>query len=597
VPAPSVPFRLPVVGPGTLVWRRMQTAHVTFGRPLRAWREQLRNRWASLDATTGTVVQLSLVVGGTIVAYHYSLLTLLGELDVQSPLAYVGLVPLFALALAGAYAKPKPNEPDIYDRQLDYIIGVPLVLVAAALTALLPRHMSSTYWMYRVDLLAVPLFVAGLVAIVFGTRVLWRQRFAVLYLLLALPVLYTVVLASTLNQYTNFTVNALTTVLRYLPVAKPDALQGDAVFTVTHLHSSFPLAVVTACSGVDGLVGFLLIGLLFAAMMRGPLLRKSLWLLAGLPLLWVINLGRIMFIFWAGKEWGETVALDVFHPFIGLVTFSVGVTIWALGHRWAGLRLAPFANAGPPGAPAGARPRVLAVPTITAATILVLIVSVVIGLSDTSLKAYNLVENAVGEPRLVSFLVNPARVPGWSAEYLEQFGNGKPEFGEDSLWYRYLYRETSEDGPLHATVPVTADVINAGGLSGFEYFTIQDCYDFHGWDERGTVEESLGGGITGDALSYDSQQYGDWSVLYWIWPVEGTLGNPSATRYERVVLYVQDGAYGSVQDPYTGVKSTPAMSLDQRLVVNRDFLTGFAREIIKQQKAATTSNTSDEAAG
>jgi hypothetical protein len=237
------------------------------------------------------------------------------------------------------------------------------------------------------------------------------------------------------------------------------------------------------------------------------------------------------------------------------------------------------------------------VPTITAAALLVIVASVAIGLSDTSLKAYNLVENAVGEPRLDSFLVNPARVPGWTSGYLEQFSNGKPEFGADSLWYRYLYRQSNSHSKLHSTIPVTADVINASGLSGFDYFTVQDCYDFHGWLERGTVDESLGGGITGQALSYDSQQYGDWSVLYWVWPVEGTVGNPTATRYERVVLYVQDGPYATVRDPMTGVTTTPAMSLDQRLSVNRDFLTAFAREIIEQQKAATTASTATEAVG
>jgi hypothetical protein len=47
----------------------------------------------------------------------------------------------------------------------------------------------------------------------------------------------------------------------------------------------------------------------------------------------------------------------------------------------------------------------------------------------------------------------------------------------------------------------------------------------------------------------------------------------------------------------TGVKTSPAMSLDQRLVVNRDFLTAFAREIIKGQKAATSAATSTEAVG
>jgi len=119
-------------------------------------RERQRSWWVCLDHTSRTVVQLSLVIGGTLVAYHYSLLTLLEQLDVQSPLAYVGLVPVFALALAAAYMTPKVEEPNIYDRQVDYIVGVPLLLVAAAITMLLPHHMSATFWQWRVDLLAVP---------------------------------------------------------------------------------------------------------------------------------------------------------------------------------------------------------------------------------------------------------------------------------------------------------------------------------------------------------------------------------------------------------------------------------------------------------
>jgi exosortase/archaeosortase family protein len=573
----------------------MQTANATFGRPMRAWREQSRAWWVSLDATSRTAVQLSLVLGGTIVAYPYSLLTLIEQLDVQSPLAYVGLVPVFALALAGAYVKPKANEPDIYDRQLDYIVGVPLLLTAAAITMLLPHHMSTTYWQWRVDLLAVPLFVAGLLAIVFGVRVLWRQRLPIAYLLLALPALYTVVLNSVLLWYTNFTVDVLREVVAHVPVATASGPAVNALFMVTHHGHTFELQVVTACSGVDGLVGFLLIGVLFAAMVSGPLLRKSVWLVTGLPLLWAINLGRMMFIFWVGREWGEAIALDVFHPFIGLITFSAGVTVWALAHRRFGLRIRGFSttthlSGGEIPRPAN-NARATAVPAIAAATILVVVASVVIGIGDNNLKDYNLIENAVGQPRLDSFLVTPAHVPGWAPEYDEQFFNGEPEFGPTSLWYRYLYRQTSSTAALRSSVPIFADVINAPGLAGFNAFTVQDCYTFHGWDERPTVDENLGGGIVGQALSYDSAQYGDWSLVYWIWPVNGTAGEPSASRYERVVLYLQDGGDASVRDPLTGVTTNSSMSLEQRLTANRDFLTAFAREIIKQQKAATSAST------
>jgi len=579
----------------------MASTQLTLGPP-RARTRRSRAWWDGLDPTTRTVVQLCLVLGATVVAYHYSLLTLLQELDVQSPLAYVGLVPLFALALGAAYMRPRRAEPDIHDRQLDYIVGIPLLLVAAAVTMLLPRHMSASFWQWRVDLLAVPLFVAGLIAIVFGVRVLWRQRLSVLYLLLAVPAVYTVVLNSVLSDYTNVTVSALRGLVRLTGLAASQPGAGDAIFNVTHNGTAFPLAVVTACSGVDGLVGFLLTGLVFAAMVRGPLINKSLWLLAGLPLLWVVNLGRILFIFWVGKEWGEDIALDVFHPFIGLVTFSTGVAVWAACHRMAGLRMMTYAPHQGKAANPAAQPsssslrggqRSLAVPAIGAAAVVTIVAALVIGAGDTALRSYNLIEDAVGEPRLASFLVTPASVPGWTTHYVEQFQNGKPEFGPSSLWYRYVYLPGGASGSLKSDVPVTADVINAPGLSGFDAFTIQDCYSFHGWTERATVDEDLGGGITGQALSYDSSEYGDWSVLYWVWPVKGTIGNTSETRYERVVLYVQDGAGAVLTDPLTGQVTSSAMSLDQRLVVNRDFLTAFARKIVKAQRAATTSSSTE----
>jgi len=58
-----------------------------------------------------------------------------------------------------------------------------------------------------------------------------------------------------------------------------------------------------------------------------------------------------------------------------------------------------------------------------------------------------------------------------------------------------------------------------------------------------------------------------------------------------VVLYIRDADDQTVVDPLTGAVATAKMSLNQRLVINRDFLTAFAREIIKQQKASTVVTT------
>ena len=56
-------------------------------------------------------------------------------------------------------------EPPIYDRHVDYTIGIPLIVAAVAMNELLPAQMSAMFWVYRIDLLTFPIFVAGAVAI------------------------------------------------------------------------------------------------------------------------------------------------------------------------------------------------------------------------------------------------------------------------------------------------------------------------------------------------------------------------------------------------------------------------------------------------
>src|SRR5437870_6438286 len=109
-------------------------------------------------------------------AYHYSLSTLVRNLGVDSPLAYLGLVPFIALAMAASRGVVSKPEPDIHDRQLDYIVGIPLVVGAVAIADALPARLSTMFWVWRIDLLSFPLFASGTVALVFGVRALWRMR-------------------------------------------------------------------------------------------------------------------------------------------------------------------------------------------------------------------------------------------------------------------------------------------------------------------------------------------------------------------------------------------------------------------------------------
>jgi exosortase/archaeosortase family protein len=574
------------------------TQSIPLRQSLLGVRAQLLERWDALGEVTQTRLKVLSLIGIVLAAFHYSLSSLLQTLGYDTPLAYVGLVPVIALGLAWIHRVPRVVEPPIHDRQLDYILGLPLVAGSLIAAFVLPSRLGVMYWFNRVDLLLLPAFVAGATILLFGTRVAWRQKLAILYLFLAWPWPYTHVLLGTLNGFTSVTLAGLTTALKVIPVAT--AVPGNSgLFQVMHHGQAFPVSVITACSGVDGMVGFFLVGAAFAGTVSGGRVRKAFWLALGLVLLWMTNLARLVFIFWMGKVGGEHLAINILHPFAGLGVFCIGVVLMVLLLRPFGLRLADAraTSAIRPGAkaPAGTMPGAAdarpGTHRVFLATGIVALAGIILAGNNSTLRSYDLVASAAGEPKLGSFLAQPAAPTGWRASWVQEYSSNKPLFGQSSRWFRYEFTPAGGPSDLHSSFPVTADVINAGGLSGFGQYGVQACYSFHGYTLRDVAQVSLGGGITGDTLSFaGSRSDQDWSIVYWIWPVATAEG----TRYERIILYLQNTIGGSVSETgqvraVSGLKKalTNADPQQRRLIANRVFLVAFAREIVAHQSQQT----------
>lgn len=577
--------------------------------------EVWQHRWLDASQTTRTRIQVGVLIGAVLIAYNYSLSTLFQTADQQTPLAYISLVPVIALALAATRARPLKPEPPIYDRQVDFTIGVPLILAAVAINELLPARMSAMFWFYRVDLLSLPVFVAGAVAILFGCRTLWRQKLAIAFLFLAWPYPYEKYLLGVLNAFTDVTLVAMRKIAAWTHLATPSASSDQTLFTVTHHGKQFALSIVSACSGVNGVVGFLLVASAFAVIVRGPLVRKIVWLAGGMLLLFALNLARITFIFFAGQQWGESVAINIFHPFIGLLLFVIGVGVMLLLIRPLGMRIELGSNSTTPsvkttsalashsgggGASASGDPHppekpngnpTLAVPKIFLAIAAVVLASLVIGISNVQLRAYDLVAGVAGNAKLDAFTQGPVAPQGWRTEYETSYGWAKPLFGDTSIWNRYLIRSEGS-GSLQTNVPVVADVINTPDLSSFSAYGVEACYQFHGYALADVTQVSLAGGVTGQSLSYTSQQFGSWSIVYWILPVKLETGG---TNYERIVLYVRNSGHGVLVKGLTsgnrldnlGGNLNADNEADRALISNRTFLVAFANQLIYAQAHRT----------
>jgi hypothetical protein len=99
-------------------------------------------------------------------------------------------------------------------------------------------------------------------------------------------------------------------------------------------------------------------------------------------------------------------------------------------------------------------------------------------------------------------------------------------------------------------------------------------------------------------MSYTSQQYGSWSIVYWIVPVKAG----QSTSYERVVLYVQNSGRGAVVRGLTPGNSVHNIAgslnsgsdTDRALINNRTFLVAFAKQLIETQSYRSSHSISSQ---
>jgi exosortase len=513
------------------------------------------------------------LVGVVLAAYNYSLVTLVGGLTLQTPLAYLALVPIIAFALGWVQLSRLPAERPIHDRQLDYILGVGLILLAAAVAVLLPLSFATRFWVYRLDLLSLPLFVAGLVALFYGARKLWALKFPIAFLLLAWPVPYLPLVGDWMQTFTDATVGALAAISHVIPIAR--SMDGEGLFAVARGGGSFPLSVGSACAGVNSLVGFILVGTALGYVVGGPILRRVLWLLVGLVLIWLLNIVRIEAIFLVGAAFGQATALDVLHPVAGLIVFNIGVFVVLWVAPLFGLTFSrPVQQIMP------AFQERSPIQRIRPALALSVAVAIAMGFANAGYARYAPLVNPLGVAQLHAFDIRQASVAEWNNSFIATFAQGKQYFGTTSTWQRIQYT-SNPTANLQAEAPVYIDVINTQDAGTLDAYGLQACYRFHGFRIESLTPADIGIGVPAQVIDYhNSKTNTDWSALWWEWPYQ----QGGQTWYERIVVFIANGP--SVAYRGGAADAPPAQS--ERFTATNRFLVSLAREMVRSQLSTST---------
>ena len=552
-------------------------------------------------------LRAAMVILAIVVAYHNSLLSLTRNLAADTPLAYLGLVPLIALGLAYVQTRRRRWEPDIHDRYLDYIVGLPLIVGTLAVVLAGPVLLSTFFWSWRLDLLTLPLFTAGVVTLVFGLRTTSRLKLPIAFLLLAWPMPYAFVLDEWVRIYSDTTIGAMRQLMTVIPVALPIEGLDGSIFQIANANETFIVSVGSACAGVNGALGFLLVGMALSGVVRGRFAGKVSWLIAGLALTWTLNIVRILLIFVAGATMGEEFAIDALHPVVGLVTFNVGILALLLALPLFRLTLHHGGSApgGPPNSDTGApvpaiaqRARPMVVRRSTVALAVVVGAAILAGSANAD-RDHELLIADMGQPRLGAFTPALAPVGGWTASLTDSYPWVRQYFGTDSRWNRYTYLSNATVAGAGAPVYVTVDVISTLDLHAFATYGLEACYGFHNYRLLATDRASLGAGVVAKSIVYHNPSTNtNWTAVYWEWPIQVD----GHEEYERIVLNASTaGAVvppaQSPTDPIVGLQIALASILqgtsgeidDPGLIATRDLLLAFANAIVSSRASAVAS--------
>jgi exosortase len=274
-------------------------------------------------------LKLSTLFAAVLVFYFQDLNLIFTDALNNEATSYLLVIPFLLVYLV--FRKRKMLRASISDAQgqgsksrLGMMGGILLCTTAV----LLYWYSSSTFTPLDYHILTLPVFVSGLILILFNPQTLRQAAFPVLFLFLLVPAPSEIfygfgsALAVVSTEVSNAIVHS---------VGIPSAISSDygiPAITITRPDgTTVPFTVSVACSGIYSLIGFFVFAAFIAFIVRDKTWKKLAIFAIGLPLVYSLNIIRITGILLIGYQWGEQLALDIFHLLGGWVLIFIGTFI------------------------------------------------------------------------------------------------------------------------------------------------------------------------------------------------------------------------------------------------------------------------------
>ena len=187
---------------------------------------------------------------------------------------------------------------------------------------------SQTFTPLQYHMISLPLFVSGLILILFNLTTLYETIFPIVFLtfLTPPPVVFLNSVGSLLSVGST---QAANTIANFLGIESwITVVSGTPAINLIRPDSQPLLLIVdVACSGIYSLVGFVVFASFLAYIVRDKYWKKIVIIAIGFPLIFFLNIIRITTIVLIGYQWGAEIALEIFHILGGWVLVFLGTLL------------------------------------------------------------------------------------------------------------------------------------------------------------------------------------------------------------------------------------------------------------------------------
>jgi len=223
-------------------------------------------------------------------------------------------------ATATATAQNQPKNTKYYT--------IPIGILLCTIATIIYWHGSYTFTPIEYHLFTLPIFTAGLTLILFNPQTLRQALFPIAFLIFLMPppseIFYNI--GAVLSVSSSEASTAIVQFFR-IPATLTAEYGTPTIQVIRPDTTTMNFSVDIACSGIYSLIGFLVFAVFIAYIVRDKPWKKAAVFIIGLPLIYLLNITRIVTIIAIGYTMGEQLALDLFHLLGGWILIFIGTLL------------------------------------------------------------------------------------------------------------------------------------------------------------------------------------------------------------------------------------------------------------------------------